>query len=54
MQLVNQVRLGETELSLSPACEKILKTTSQQCQLDEIQDLREGLLLVARHLSQAT
>lgn len=53
-QLVNRVSLGDTDLALSPGCEKILHTTSDQCQLHEIKDLRQELLLIARHLSKAT
>ena len=53
-QLVNQVSLGETELALSPACERILHTTSEDCQLEEIRGLRQELMLIAKHLSKAT
>lgn len=53
-RLVNQVSLGQTDLFLSPDCEKILGTTSAQCHLNEIKDLREELLMIAQHLSKAT
>lgn len=48
--LTNQVTQGESELALSSVCEKILQTSSEQCNLHELKDLRQDLLAIAQHL----
>lgn len=50
-ELVNQVNLGSDELKLSGQVEKILGLQSTECRLDEIRELREELLAVAKHLA---
>jgi len=48
--LMNRVAQGDSELALSPVCEKILRTSSDQCNLHELKDLREDLFSIAQHL----
>lgn len=48
-EMVNQVRLGDAELKLSPRVEKILGHASNDCRLGELKDLREELLTIAQH-----
>lgn len=48
--LANQVARGGQDLTLSPVCEKFLNTTSLDCNLHELKDLREELLAIAQQL----
>lgn len=50
-ELVNQVNQGNEDLKLSPQVEKILGLKSSDCRLDEISELRQELLIVAKHLA---
>tara|TARA_R110002073_G_scaffold3345_4_gene22543 strand:- start:6294 stop:7163 length:870 start_codon:yes stop_codon:yes gene_type:complete len=50
--LVNRVARGDDDLELSPVCEKILKTSSDGCNLHELKDLRSELLTIAKHLQK--
>jgi HD-like signal output (HDOD) protein len=48
--LTNQVTHGESELALSPEVEKLLQLPTDQCNLQELTDLRKELLTIAQHL----
>ena len=48
--LTNQATQGETALALSPQVEKLLQMPTEQCNLNELIELRKELLSIARHL----
>ncbi|MFT7243349.1 MAG: HD-like signal output (HDOD) protein [Candidatus Azotimanducaceae bacterium] len=48
--LTNQVTHGGSELALSPQVEKLLQLPADQCNLQELTDLRKELLTIAQHL----